>query len=151
MNFYPMHIGDYASHTMHLEPIEDLAYRRMIDLYYMTESPLPLDASDVARLIRLKTHVLKIENVLSEFFNKCDDGWHHSRCDYEIEKYAEKREKARKSGVESGKARKENKEKVESKNERTLNERSANVERIANECGTDAELPIPIPIPIPIP
>ena len=24
MNFYPFHIGDYVSHTAHLEPMEDL-------------------------------------------------------------------------------------------------------------------------------
>jgi uncharacterized protein YdaU (DUF1376 family) len=43
MNYYPFHVGDYAAHTAHLEPMEDLAYRRMLDAYYLRESPLPVD------------------------------------------------------------------------------------------------------------
>ena len=41
MNYYPFHLGDYAAHTAHLEPMEDLAYRRMLDAYYLREAPLP--------------------------------------------------------------------------------------------------------------
>jgi uncharacterized protein YdaU (DUF1376 family) len=41
VNFYSFHIGDYAAHTRHLTPIEDIAYRRMLDLYYTSEKPLP--------------------------------------------------------------------------------------------------------------
>jgi len=40
MNYYPFHVGDYAAHTAHLEPMEDLAYRRMLDVYYLREEPL---------------------------------------------------------------------------------------------------------------
>ncbi len=49
MNYYPFHLGDYAAHTKHLGLLEDLAYRRMIDLYYTTEKPLP-NAVSVANL-----------------------------------------------------------------------------------------------------
>ena len=41
MNFYPFHIGDYASATRHLTWIEDAAYRRLLDVYYVKEGPLP--------------------------------------------------------------------------------------------------------------
>ena len=34
MHFYQFNIGDYASHTRHLNPIEDIAYRRLLDIYY---------------------------------------------------------------------------------------------------------------------
>ena len=37
MNYYPFHLGDYAARTAHLEPMEDLAYRRLLDLYYLGE------------------------------------------------------------------------------------------------------------------
>ncbi|RPP48164.1 hypothetical protein IPC1156_32430, partial [Pseudomonas aeruginosa] len=37
MNFYPFHPGDYMLRTAHLEPLEDLAYRRLLDLYYVGE------------------------------------------------------------------------------------------------------------------
>ena len=51
MNYYPFHIGDYISHTSHLSDAEDLAYRRMIDLYYQTEEPFK-DIAWVARRIK---------------------------------------------------------------------------------------------------
>ena len=39
MHFYSFNIGDYASHTRHLTPMEDLAYRRLLDIYYLHEQP----------------------------------------------------------------------------------------------------------------
>jgi len=86
MNFYPFHIGDYISHTSHLTDEEDLAYRRMIDLYYMTEAPFPNDSAWVAR--RVKTNPAIVLTLLNEFFELEDDGlWHSSRADKEIAKY----------------------------------------------------------------
>lgn len=86
MNFYPFHIGDYISHTSHLTDEEDLAYRRMIDLYYMTEAPFPNDASWIAR--RVRTNASIVTTLLNEFFElESDDLWHSSRADKEIAKY----------------------------------------------------------------
>jgi uncharacterized protein YdaU (DUF1376 family) len=86
MNFYPFHIGDYISHTSHLTDEEDLAYRRMIDLYYMSESPFPNDVTWIAR--RVKSNPPIVLTLLNEFFELEDDGfWHSSRADKEIAKY----------------------------------------------------------------
>jgi uncharacterized protein YdaU (DUF1376 family) len=86
MNFYPFHIGDYISHTSHLTDEEDLAYRRMIDLYYMTETPFPNDAAWIAR--RVKSNPAIVLTLLNEFFElEKDDFWHSSRADKEIAKY----------------------------------------------------------------
>lgn len=87
MNFYPFHLGDYHAHTGHLEPFEDLAYRRMLDAYYLREGALPKDPAEVARLIRMRANVAEVKAVLAEFFQEQDDGWHHGRCDVEIAKY----------------------------------------------------------------
>lgn len=87
MNFYPFHLGDYATHTAHLEPIEDLAYRRMLDLYYRTEAPLHRSVEEVSRLVRLRDQVETIRCILSEFFILCDAGWVHERCETELAKY----------------------------------------------------------------
>jgi len=35
--WYKFHLGDYITHTTHLSDAEDLAYRRLLDLYYMSE------------------------------------------------------------------------------------------------------------------
>lgn len=48
MIWYKFHIGDYLTHTVHLSDAEDLAYRRLLDLYYMSEKMIPLDTEAVA-------------------------------------------------------------------------------------------------------
>ena len=56
MHYYQFNIGDYASHTQHLDEIEDVAYRRMLDYCYLNEIGLPKSVDEVARLIRMRTH-----------------------------------------------------------------------------------------------
>lgn len=103
MNFYPFHIGDYISHTSHLTDEEDLAYRRMIDLYYMTEQPFN-DSSTIAR--RIRSSVETVESILHEFFEFCDDDcWHSKRVDEEIAKYHSRLDQASKAGKASAEAR----------------------------------------------
>ena len=103
MNFYPFHIGDYISHTSHLTDEEDLAYRRMIDLYYMTEQPFN-DSSTIAR--RIRSSVETVESILHEFFEFCaDDCWHSKRVDEEIAKYHSRLDQASKAGRASAEAR----------------------------------------------
>jgi uncharacterized protein YdaU (DUF1376 family) len=96
MNFYPFHIGDYLSHTSHLTDEEDLAYRRMIDLYYQTEEPFT-DTAKLARKVRSSFEI--VGSLLHEFFVYEDDAWHNKRADVEIAKY-----KAMKDGGRKGAA-----------------------------------------------
>ena len=87
MNYYPFHIGDYAVHTRHLSLMEDLAYRRLLDLYYSTETALPADISATASLIRMESIVPTVEAILREFFHVQADGrWLNKRCEREIAK-----------------------------------------------------------------
>jgi uncharacterized protein YdaU (DUF1376 family) len=97
MNYYNFHIGDYKSHTDHLEPLEDLAYRRMIDWCYLHEKELPESVDEIARLIRMRTHNESIAFVLQEFFERTANGYANYRVMQEIEKYQEKSLKAKKS------------------------------------------------------
>ena len=85
MIWYKFHIGDYISHTMHLDDAEDLAYRRLLDWYYMSEKPLPLDVALVSRRIRLDEDV--VSPVLNEFFEKTKKGYINARADDEIKAY----------------------------------------------------------------
>ena len=87
MNYYPFHIGDYAAHTRHLTPMEDLAYRRLLDAYYLREGPLPKDVGAVARLIGLREYVEEVKAMLGEFFEEFDQGWVSVRCNEEIARY----------------------------------------------------------------
>jgi hypothetical protein len=86
LNFYSHHIGDYKSATAHLSDLEDLAYRRLLEMYYDTEQPLPNDFEFLARRTRCQTETISI--VLNDFFKLGEDGlWHQSRCDKEIASY----------------------------------------------------------------
>jgi len=84
LNYFPFHVGDYAAHTAHLEPMEDLAYRRLLDLYYLREGPLPADIQATAKLVRMRSMTADVESVLREFFVLTEAGWRQSRCDSEI-------------------------------------------------------------------
>jgi len=104
MIWYKFFLGDYIRDTHHLADAEDLAYRRLIDMYYMTEGPIPLDTQMVARKIRLDLDI--VEAVLNEFFDKQDDGYHNSRCDREIAKYQHQVSINRQLAVRGGRPKK---------------------------------------------
>jgi len=97
MNFYPFHVGDYKSHTDHLTPKEDICYRRLLDHYYLHESPIINDMTAVARHIKMRDSEEVIKSILAEFFDLRGEYWHSTRADKEIEAYAAKSEKAKKS------------------------------------------------------
>ncbi len=143
MNYYPFHLGDYAAHTGHLEPMEDLAYRRLLDVYYMREGALPADIQVTAKLVRLRSCAADVESVLNEFFVLTEDGWRHQRCEREIEKMQDKQAKARASAQASVNSRR-------AKAERTLDESPTDVERSLVVSQTDVELPTPTPTPTPV-
>lgn len=94
MNYYPFHIGDYASATRHLSWEEDLSYRRLLDWCYTNEKPLPSDVAKVCRLMVATTDVQRaaVETVLTEFFVATGDGWCNRRVTGELESMREKQE-----------------------------------------------------------
>jgi uncharacterized protein YdaU (DUF1376 family) len=94
MHYYQFNIGDYKSHTEHLSDMEDLAYRRLLDWYYLHETPIPLDEAEVSRQIRMRSHSDCIAIVLREYFERTDDGWIHHRADKELAKAGDKSQKA---------------------------------------------------------
>ena len=96
MNFYPFHIGDYLSHTVHLSDAEDLTYRRMLDLYYQSEEPFR-DEDKVLISRKVRSTLETVELILAEFFVYSNDNklWNHIRCDSEIVKYRMKADSAR--------------------------------------------------------
>ena len=106
MHFYSFNIGDYISHTKHLSNMEDLAYRRLLDLYYLHERTLNEDVSIVARKINMRDNVPEVEVVLKEFFIlEVGKGWTNPRADEEIEKYQSKVQSAIRAGKASALAR----------------------------------------------
>lgn len=99
MYYYQHHIGDYRKDTTHLSILEHGAYRQLLDLYYISEQPLPLDDAKLMRLIcaRNADEMQAVKNVLDDFFKKTADGYIQSRCDKEIYAYHGKSLKAKAS------------------------------------------------------
>lgn len=87
MHYYQFHIGDYASHTRHLSHMEDLAYRRLLDFYYLHEQPIK--QRDIARQIGMRDFEQDVLTVLNEFFMSTDVGFISPRADKEIQQYQE--------------------------------------------------------------
>jgi len=105
MHYYQFNIGDYASHTQRLSPIEDLAYRRLLDEYYLHEKQLNLDISLIAREIGLSEYLSEVDFVVKKFFTQSQDGWRNDRADKEIAHYRSKSEQASRAGKASAERR----------------------------------------------
>jgi uncharacterized protein YdaU (DUF1376 family) len=103
MHYYQFHIGDYASHTRHLSLIEDIAYRRLLDFYYLHEQPIK--QRDIARQIGMRDQEQDVLTVLNEFFVSTDDGFVSPRADKEIQHYHSKVEQASRAGKASAERR----------------------------------------------
>jgi len=128
VHYFQFNIGDYASHTSRLTPLEDLAYRRMLDLYYLNEQPLNGCLTDVARELGLSEHVNEVEYVLSKFFTETETGFSQKRIDLEIKKYKSNAKNKSKAGKASAKARATKASKEVTGVEQVLNASATNVE-----------------------
>lgn len=104
MHYYSFNPSAYTLDTVHLDNDHDLAYRRLIDLYYTSEAPIPKETQLVA--IRLRCGSDVVLDVLKEFFIETEKGWLQARCDAEISIYHRKAEVARANGKAGGRPKK---------------------------------------------
>jgi uncharacterized protein YdaU (DUF1376 family) len=104
MHYYNFNIGDYMKHTLHLTLEEDLAYRRLLDMYYDTESPIPNNIPLVSRRLRMDSKI--VESVLNEFFELSPEGYKNYRADGEIDDYHKFLEKQKANGRLGGRPKK---------------------------------------------
>jgi len=104
MFYYSFHVGDYIHDTAHLSNDEDLAFRRLLDLYYTQEQPIPNKTQEVSRRIRMAKLADVVQTVLKEFFvlDVANDCWRHKRCDETIAAYQAKAERNRTVGKLGG-------------------------------------------------
>lgn len=85
MHYYQFHIGDYKTHTHHLSLMEDLAFRRLLDHYYLHEAPIR--QRDISRQIGMRENEQEVLSVLNEFFIDTPEGYINPRADAEIAKF----------------------------------------------------------------
>ena len=118
MHYYQHNIKDFNNATRHLTRVERCLYRDAIELYYDTEKPLISDLNQLARKLLCLTNDEKdaLKYVLSEFFYLVDGFYHHTRCDFEIEKFHNTASAKARAGKASADARRKKKEvKIEQK------------------------------------
>jgi uncharacterized protein YdaU (DUF1376 family) len=100
MHYYAFNPADYIMDTVHLDNDHDLAYRRLLDLYYTSEAPIPNETQRVATRLRVGLDVL--ENVLNEFFERTETGWTQANCERQIAQYKAKADASRENGKRGG-------------------------------------------------
>lgn len=104
MHYFQFNIKSYQAATVHLTNDEDIAYRRLIEMYYDTEQPIPTAILQLSR--RLRVGINSLEIVLSEFFELTEDGWVHPYCDSVITEYHAYTNKQRINGSKGGRGNK---------------------------------------------
>ena len=102
MHYYQFNIKDYSFATLRMTLLEDLAFRRMLDLFYESEKALPHELKRIAKLIGMPEHQEQIRDVLNEFWEETENGWVNTRAEKEIGKYQAKAESARVNGKKGG-------------------------------------------------
>ena len=73
MDWYRFNVIEYRRTTRDLPDAEDLAFRRLIDLYFIGEGPLPFDKDSLVRAVGLDWDC--IEPVLKTFFELTPEGY----------------------------------------------------------------------------
>lgn len=152
MNFYKHYMGDYQRDTMRLSMMEDGAYRRLLDEYYATETPLPADAEECYRAARATTAAERaaVDKVLERYFPLNGDGFRHNKkADELIEKAsaqaqanritAEAREAARKEHDDTtnrGTNRRTNRQPNQTPDSRQNNNQNQNQKKRGRSRGT---------------
>lgn len=138
MNYYEHHIGDYLRDTAHLSLLEHGVYRRLMDVYYTREAPLP--AAQAARLAGARTDEERaaVQTVLDEFFmlDEAAGMYRHARCDREIEAFKDKQRKASASAASRWKRQKPDAQVVQPDSGPDASAMRTHSERIANEVRT---------------
>lgn len=92
INHYPKHVGDFIRDTVGLSLAERGAYNALLDQYYASEKPLPLDPKEWYRMTGAasKADRAAVDYVVRKYFSEQSDGWHQKRADIEIEAYRER-------------------------------------------------------------
>jgi uncharacterized protein YdaU (DUF1376 family) len=124
MHYYQHHIGDFIKATARLSDSQAMGYLRLLWMYYDSEKPLKPDAKVLA--FQIGASIEDTELLLESFFVLCENGWHQTRCDKEIEEYREFLNKKSNAGKASA--------------ERRKNNRLTGVEQVLNSSATDVQL-----------
>lgn len=108
MNYYPFHIGDFRSGTVNMSRHARWIYRDMLDIYYDSEKPLPLDFDLLCDQVGAESEDERriVERHLRFKFTRTEEGYRHDICDQVIADYHVKAETAKTNGKKGGRPKK---------------------------------------------
>lgn len=138
----------YRADTSHLTPAQDGAYRRLIDEYMLTRSPLRSDDISLSRIIGcdVNTWISEFKTHLVSFFKTSDGFWFHKFCDEVILNDSERIQKSRRNGSLGGrptkyKINKKTHSVTETETLPTLNNTKLNKTKKESKVGVAVEIP----------
>ena len=131
MDWYPFYFTLYEQDTMHLNPYQDGCYRRLIDHYMKTRSPLPDNDAALARIVgdSYENWINLASTVIRAFFKQRDGMLYHKRCNDILDEQDNRSKKRTKSAVHAAKKRWE---------KNNINQ-TDNANGMRNACETHAE------------
>jgi len=107
VHYYKFNIADWSLSTSHLSLEEEAIYFRLINHYYDTESPIPVETQPVLRRLRMGSNTDAAALILSEFFELTDKGWIHGRCDKVLKDFKKTAKKNKENGAKGGRPSKD--------------------------------------------
>ncbi len=106
MHYYKFNIPAWGLSTSHLSLEEEAIYFRLVNFYYDTEQPIPLETQSVFRRLRIATQEVAAMQILAEFFVKTKKGFVHVKCDEVLAEYKVKAGKNQTNGKNGGRPKK---------------------------------------------
>jgi uncharacterized protein YdaU (DUF1376 family) len=107
MHYYKFNIADWSLGTAHLSLVEEAIYFRLINFYYDSESPIPLETQSVFRRLRMASESVAAQQIIEEFFTKTERGYIHERCDVLLKEYRKTAKNNRANGAKGGRPKKD--------------------------------------------
>lgn len=107
MHYYKFNIADWNLGTAHLSLVEEAIYFRLINFYYDSESPIPLETQSVFRRLRMGSDSVIAQQIIDEFFEKTERGYVHDRCDKMLKEYRKTTKNNRSNGAKGGRPKKD--------------------------------------------
>ena len=102
MHYFKFNISAWALSTAHLTLEEEAIYLRLVNHYYDSEKPIPLETQPVIRRLRLGSSAALVLDILQEYFTQTESGFVHSRCEEVLKEYRKTAKKNKANGAKGG-------------------------------------------------
>jgi len=102
MHYFKFDIATWIQSTRHLTPEEEGVYLRLVNHYYDTEKPLPVEIQPVLKRLQLRGHLDLVNEILTDFFVLTEKGWSHNKCNELLKEYHKGTKKNKLNGQKGG-------------------------------------------------